>query len=279
VSHLLRRASGACLLAAATVVASPASPPPDLAALPAALAAYDTYGPFPAPNASTVYLTVRSDRSNRWQWIASVTWRDGSWSAPRPLPFTHPSVSDRDPALAPDGRSLVFTSNRPTGAASPFTLWRSARTDRGWGEPEPVPGLEDVEGAKGPAITAEGVLFFSAPASAQDRADLWTALPDTGGYGTPTRLGGLSSPGLDLDPWVSSSGDLLIFSSDRDSPDGDADLYLARRSGSGWSAPVRLPPSGVGVWDEAPALVPDLGLLLWSRGWGELRVAALATPE
>ena len=79
---------------------------------------------------------------------------DGHWQVPEVAPFSG-VWRDLDPALSPDGRFLVFCSNRPAapgGAALDSVgwsgkvnagmgahLWRVDRAGAGWGEPVMLP--------------------------------------------------------------------------------------------------------------------------------------------
>lgn len=60
---------------------------------------------------------------------------DGKWGKPVELParINLPNVSNKQPSISPDGRTLYFTSNRPGGYGG-YDIWYSRRDEKGeWG--------------------------------------------------------------------------------------------------------------------------------------------------
>jgi hypothetical protein len=61
---------------------------------------------------------------------------DGGWATPEPLPApVNTSAWEFNPAIAPDGRTLVFTALSRTGGPGAGDLWFSTRDGDGWSEP------------------------------------------------------------------------------------------------------------------------------------------------
>ena len=88
-----------------------------------------------APDGNTVYF----DQQAHWNGSIMESHRIGdSWSAPQIAPFSG-QWQNHDPAMAPDGSFLVYTSNRADTAGEPALhggrLWRVDRRGDGWGEP------------------------------------------------------------------------------------------------------------------------------------------------
>jgi hypothetical protein len=86
------------------------------------------------------------------------------WSKPVAALFSEPS-SDRQPALAPDGRTLVYVSRRklPFNSGEPLrhatNLWHVMRTASGWSAPERLPDTLNIsERMHNPSIAANGDL-------------------------------------------------------------------------------------------------------------------------
>ena len=102
------------------------------------------------PDGATVLFTRGSGTARRLY----VAHRHGDgWSTPVPAPFSKRWM-DFEPTMAPDGRYLVFVSNRPArGEGKPLdgrwgghdypgrggNLWRVDRRDGGWGTPRHLP--------------------------------------------------------------------------------------------------------------------------------------------
>ena len=92
-----------------------------------------------APDGATVYFDQQAD----WNGFIMESHRVGEgWSTPQIAPFSG-QWQDHDPAMAPDGSFLVYTSNRAAVAGRPALhggqLWRVDRRGDGWGEPQRLP--------------------------------------------------------------------------------------------------------------------------------------------
>jgi Tol biopolymer transport system component/DNA-binding winged helix-turn-helix (wHTH) protein len=129
-------------------------------------------------------------------------WRlDGSGSLPLTVPPPTAARGDADPALSPDGRTLVFVRDATTGAAD---LYRLALDDRF--APVGSPELLFSNGSwnRSPAWSPDGsrIVFVSGP---WGRQRLWS-------LDVRKPASARAVPGVSLDahqPAVSSSGDVL----------------------------------------------------------------------
>ena len=85
------------------------------------------------------------------------------------LDLLNTPFDEREPALAVDGRTLYFASER-VGGAGGFDLWRSFDEGTGWLPPRPLVGVNTPEDERGPLPSRDGfaLLFDSG-------ADLWGA--------------------------------------------------------------------------------------------------------
>src|SRR5262245_50254507 len=75
--------------------------------------------------------------------------REGKWQKPSVLPFSG-LYRDTDPVLTPDGKTLLFASDRPRmGVPShSFYIWAIEKSERGWGEPHVLEGPVNAEGSQ-----------------------------------------------------------------------------------------------------------------------------------
>jgi hypothetical protein len=137
-----------------------------------------------------------------------------AWETPDVAAFSG-IYRDGDPAFTPDGKRVLFISNR---GAKVFRIWSVPRkADGHWGEPTLlVPS--DTDYLFAPSMTSTGVLYFSRGDSIYRVAkpgDRPETLPFAGG-----------------DPAVTADERYVVF-------DNNGDLYMSCRTTTGWMAPRR----------------------------------------
>lgn len=164
------------------------------------------------------------------------------WTKPIPISFTG-QYKDWDPALTPDGKRLLFVSNRPYVAADGSTktgnhLWMSElMTGERWSEPRHLDSPVNEFGLVnyGPSISASGTICFCS----RDRdgnkgmhAYLCRWLGDH--YEKPQLLV-LNGNEPTFDPFIAPDERYIVFSSDNA-------LYISYRTDRGWSPGEKLGP-------------------------------------
>jgi hypothetical protein len=193
---------------------------------------------------------VLTDHQFRHMTIVESHRRSASaeWETPEVATFSG-IWRDGDPAFAPDGKQLLFISNR--GGHGVFEIWSVSRgTDGRWGEPALVQRSDTTVFA--PSLTSSGVLYFSRgdhiyrvppagkeemlpfeggdPAIEADESaivfdkdgDLLVSCRTPSGWGTPRKFGPpIDSPDDEGDPWISADGRTMYFYSKRSTPAPD----------------------------------------------------------
>ena len=225
------------------------------------------------PDGRTLFFTrVNADRTILQ--VMRTRWEGGRWTAP-----VLTSVADvprsMDPHVAPDGRTLYYTSPRRRDAASlgeeggDWDTWAvDLDTDgnptgapRNLGAPANTARIEMY-----PSRTRAGALYYGlASADTAERRTMngiWRS--DAGGA---SRLAGPVNAAGASNPYVSPDERVLIFSSDRAGTLGRGDLWLSVRGDDGtWGEPRNLGPLVNGAETEfCPQLSPDGRYLLFSR--------------
>lgn len=199
---------------------------------------YDDLGPEISPDGRTLYFY--SDRPNGVGgydlWMSHSA--ESGWQAPINLgSLINSEFNEYGPAVSPDGKSIVFASNRPREAAdlpSPKGAWQATiredpyrhdydfyqceLTDAGVSSPRWLDKLNSDGNEGAPAFSPAGdFLYFSSDRSGGFGGfDLYRARLVRGVIEPPTNLGAaVNSQANELDPSLEMGGYALHFSSDR----------------------------------------------------------------
>lgn len=167
------------------------------------------------PGQEDVYLTTRPDRDSPWT---------------TPVRVAELSTPDRDACPFPTADGLHVYACVGPGAQQDIVRFDLDRRTRAWATPVSVAELNT------PAIECGAWLdpsqrvmaFVSDRAGGAGNADLWVAARDDEDqpFAVEGPLAELNTPVLEDDPWVSSNGDTIYFTSNRA---GSMDLYVATR--------------------------------------------------
>lgn len=201
------------------------------------------------PDGNTVYFS----RSNGEQSTILVSHRRGAdWSAPVVAPFSG-QWNDLEPALAPDGSSMVFVSNRPAqpGGApllgtyqgrlqSGGNLWRMLRQGDSWGAPTRLPDTINSSTATfAPSIAADGSVYFMHPRPDTGKFRLFRSQYRNGTWEGSQPLPFSDGSVGDVDPAVAPDESFMVFGSGR-MPGRGMDLFIVFRDHNEWGKPIWL---------------------------------------
>lgn len=193
------------------------------------------------PDGATVYF----DQKAGWNGFIMESHRVGDgWSTPRIAPFSGQWL-DHDPAMAPDGSFLVYTSNRAAVAGTPALhggqLWRVDRRGEGWGEPVRLPDtVNDATSIYAPSVAANGDVYYQRRDESTHQFHLFRTAWRDGHYQPPQRLA-LGDPSAhELDPAIAPDQSFMVFDANYAGKDQPDRLYIVFREGDGWSKPVDL---------------------------------------
>jgi hypothetical protein len=184
-----------------------------------------------SPDGNTLYF-MRSDFAEKDDTILVSHRRDGHWSAPEVASFSG-QWHDSEPALSPDGKRLYFVSNRP-----------------------PHPGDEPV------AAEMNGQHFAG--------THLWYVeqQPD-GHWGQPVHVEGAHNDGAMIyNPSVAANGD-IYFSAHRGDSGKAYQIYVARRTASGYAPPERVDLGDTDHNRMDPGVDPQQRFLVYAGNEGD----------
>jgi hypothetical protein len=215
----------------------------------------DELGPEPSADGTALYFySNRPGGLGGYDlWVAHRDSDESGWLAPTNLgPAVNSEYDEYSPALAPNGQTLYFSSNRPrageippAGGAWPATvrenatrhdydLYASALAGSEFDPASPLAAINTPADEGCPAISPFGdFLYFAsdrqgAGSGSRGGFDLYRARllrgGGGGGIGPPENLGPeINTPANELDPAPSMGGFALHFSSDRDPPQATAE--------------------------------------------------------
>lgn len=193
----------------------------------------------------------------------------GKWSKPAPAAFSPGPYRDIDPFVTPDGKRLIFNSNRPPDgkgeALKTFDIYVMDReVDGRWGAPERLQAVNTDASEVFATESRNGDLYFGSDRpDGKGKVDIYMAEKTPAGYAIAVPLEEINTAEVESNPLIAPDESYLIFASQVDQHN---DLFVSYRNGEHWSKPVSL---GLLVNTEddeyAPAFSPDHKLLYFTR--------------
>lgn len=192
----------------------------------------------------------------------------GKWTKPVLALFSG-RWKDWDPALRPDGKRLIFVSNRPVDTAADQSkpqknhhLWYvdCVSGDR-WTEPKHFDAPVNLYGFNdyGPSISSKGTVCFCSRNRDGHKGMGGYAVRFVNGHYEKPELLALNGDNEIYDPFIAPDERYIIFVS-------NGNLYISYRKGEGWTQGEKLGPevnNGKGNFD--PYVSPDGKMLYYSQ--------------
>jgi hypothetical protein len=218
------------------------------------------------PDGSEIYFGVNV---GNYELTAIMVTRlvDGRWTQPEVTPFSaDPCWSDIEPAIAPDGKTLYFASNRPEdrkGEAEEYhSIWAMDRTGDSWGKPYRLPDIiNDGSANFYPSVTEDGTLYFTRDLPNGENAIFRSKRKDHE-YAAPERLPEqVNATRTQFNAFVAPDESYLIVPIyGMEDSIGSTDYYIVfRKPDDTWSDPINL--GGAintdGGLEYAPYVSPD----------------------
>ena len=210
------------------------------------------YWPFIAADDSVLYFTrlITNEQRFHFERLFYSTRDSVGWSLAEKLSFdSNSEVNEGTLSMTSDGRLVFFTAcgrGDGYGSCDIYFMFKSADE---WSQPinaGPVVNTKFWEAQ--PSVSAHGDYLYwtSNRPGGIGAKDIWKSpiLENTNGkltFGEPQNLGkGVNSKQHDYSPFIHADGKTLYFASDGRYSLGDADLYLSRFDGEGWSPAINL---------------------------------------
>ena len=145
--------------------------------------------------------------------------------------------------VSPDGNTLYFSS-RKMGGVGGFDIWVSTRINGQWYTPRNIGKPVNSEGMEGfPSISPDGKMlyFVRCQTMTNQKAEgckvYQAELKGNDIWKEPVALPDNVNQGNILAPKILKDGKTLLFSSDKPGGKGSYDLYVSKKTSSGWSDP------------------------------------------
>lgn len=205
-----------------------------------------------SPSGTTVYFTRRGSEGK--QKIYETMFANGNWTPPQLAPFS--TDRDESPFITPDGNTMFFGSERPlpgrpNRGSFDMNVWKMRKTATGWSVPEPLPApINEVQVASEEWPSSNSNFLFSLDGRHYFYCTMPRGTASINIYQTSYANGVFSAPrvveGLFSEKkyWqysavVSPDGKYLLFnSSGAPGGVGGEDIYVSRKTASGWSPAV-----------------------------------------
>lgn len=197
---------------------------------------------------SKVALWVSSNGRRDTLRIMESTNENGKWSKPIVAAFSSPNGAwkDIDPIFSPDGKTVLFQSDRNTnrqGDRKDFDIWAVNRLKKGWSTPYSLGDSINSEVSESYAsMTKDGTVFFMKEnENGSGQSDIYFSKFKRGKYQKPVNVGfPINTNERESNPYVSAKGDYIIYFSTDKSGLGEVDLYISFFKKGKWTNPVNL---------------------------------------
>ncbi len=190
--------------------------------------------PAVSPDGARVLFLRTSGFATRDIWVIPLT--NGALSNIQPKRLTHDGLAAGPPVWTPDGRELIFSSDR----GGRQELWRMSASRPGY--PARLAGTG--ENAYSISLRGQRLVYEQKNSS----ASLWKIPIESGKSGEPIRV--TATTRVDLFPHPSPDGKRIVFQSDRS---GVNEIWLSDADGAN---AVQLTSFGKG-WSGSPRWSPD----------------------
>ncbi len=171
--------------------------------------------------------------------------KDGKWQPKSVVSFSgNPAWKDIDPAFSPDGKQVIYQSNRPVPGKPErkgFDIWSVTRTASGWAAPVHLGNVINTDESESSAsMASNGSIYFHKAVGGN--SDLWVSRLVKGEYQVPENLGAPvnTTAERESNPYVAPDESYLIYFSTSERGPDTPDLFISKKEKGGWGTPKRI---------------------------------------
>lgn len=192
-------------------------------------------------------LWVESNGARDTLVIKESVKRNGKWQKPVLASFSNKLPhKDIDPVFSPDGKTVLFQSNRPVPNhpnRKGFDIYSVTKTESGWSEPKHLGDIINTDASESFAsITKKGNIYFMKDnENGAGKSDIYVAEFKKGKYSSLKNIGApINTNERESNPYISPNEDYIIYFSTDPKGFGDVDLYISFRMRNQWTIPQNL---------------------------------------
>jgi len=233
----------------------------------------DEFGGTFTPDGKVVYFT-KSVLRFYLDVICFSEFKDGHWQIPQVAPFSG-QYRDFDPVMSPDGKKMVFTSNRPVHGKlkTDYDIWMVTKTgENKWSEPihldTTINSSSDEHFA---SIASSGTIYFSSnrpgALGGPGDADFYYSKLVNGHYSRAVHLmDSVSTANYELDCVIAPDESfLLVGAYGRKDGAGNYDIFVSEHKNGKWTPSRSLGPQvNTRFRDYSPRISPGGRYLFFS---------------
>ncbi len=226
----------------------------------------DEFGGTFSPDGKTCYFS-KSVLPFYLDVICFSEFKDGKWQIPQIARFSG-TYRDFDPVFSPDGKKMLFTSNRPVDGKmrNDYDIWMVTKTKNDqWSEPihldTTINSNYDEHFA---SIASSGTIYFSSnrpgAIGGDGDADFYYSKPENGHYSKAIHLtDSVSTPYYELDCVIAPDESFLLMGVYGGKGGyGNYDIYVSENIGGKWTSSRNLGPKVNSAFrDYSPRISPD----------------------
>lgn len=206
-----------------------------------------------------VFGLTKSPDSKIALWVSSNGKRDtlkimesrknnGIWSTPDVASFsaTKGEWKDIDPIFSPDGKTVLFQSNRNTGRNSDrkdFDIWAVTLSDNQWSKPQHLGNVINTASSESYASMAKNgnIYFMKENEDGKGKSDIYVSVFKNGTYQTPVNIGlPINTSDRESNPFISPKENYIVYFSSDPGGLGDVDLYISFNKKGKWTTPKNM---------------------------------------
>lgn len=172
---------------------------------------------------------------------------DGKWEKGTTANFSeNKNWKDIDPMFSPDGKTILFQSNRPVEGQpnrKGFDIWAVKKIKNKWSEPYHLGNDINTDASESFAsMTKNGTIYFMKEnPDGKGSSDIYVSKFQNGKYQIPINIGlAINSSYRESNPFIDKNEKYIIYFSSNPNGFGDVDLYISFNEKGKWSQPINL---------------------------------------